>query len=405
MDEKTVDMHDISRLCADLETALPTLGKAVFSQPADTLADAKVIIRPVALRGERRYQLERFRDNKAYHQNLTAEELMCTAAEELDGRYRQVLIVSDAGSGQYSLKTNGTYKRKVNAAVSRPGGSDAHNREKSYILAEGENIPALVDLGVFTADFHIVRAKYDKYKQINRFIELVDDEFSKTDRRDITILDFGCGKSYLTFILYYYFTVKRGMNARIIGYDLKEDVVERCNAVAEKYGYTGLRFVHADVTRDVLYDEHIDMIVTLHACDTATDYALWYALSRRAEYIFSVPCCQHEVNKTIRKGGELDIFMSHGIIKERMSALLTDAIRAAVLEDMGYSVDMIEFIDFEHSPKNIMIRAVRGKPRGTKRIAAARALADEYGFRQTLLELAERKTNKVGVTGKTDEPN
>ena len=394
MDEKTADLRGASRLCADLETALPTLGKAVFSQPADALSDTKVIIRPVALRGERRYQLERFRGSKAYHQNLTAEELLRAAADELDGRYRQVLIVSDALAAQYSLKTNGSYKRRLSTAVPRPGACDAHNREKSYILAEGENIPALVDLGVFTADFHIVRAKYDKYKQINRFIELVDDEFSRTNRRDITILDFGCGKSYLTFILYYYFTVKRGMNARIIGYDLKEDVVERCNVVAEKYGYTGLRFVHADVTRDVLYDEHIDMIVTLHACDTATDYALRYALSRRAEYIFSVPCCQHEVNKTIRRGGELDIFMSHGIIKERMSALLTDAIRAAVLEDMGYGVDMIEFIDLEHSPKNIMIRAVRGKRRGTKRIAAARALADKYSFRQTLLELAEGDAEK-----------
>mgnify|MGYP002516652794 FL=1 len=394
MNEKTADLRGASRLCADLETALPTLGKAVFSQPADALSDTKVIIRPVALRGERRYQLERFRGSKAYHQNLTAEELLRAAADELDGRYRQVLIVSDALAAQYSLKTNGSYKRRMSTAVPRPGAGDAHNREKSYILAEGENIPALVDLGVFTADFHVVRAKYDKYKQINRFIELVDDEFSRTNRRDITILDFGCGKSYLTFILYYYFTVKRGMNARIIGYDLKEDVVERCNAVAEKYGYTGLSFVHADVTRDVLYDEHIDMIVTLHACDTATDYALWYALSRRAEYIFSVPCCQHEVNKTIRRGGELDIFMSHGIIKERMSALLTDAIRAAVLEDMGYGVDMIEFIDFEHSPKNIMIRAVRGKRRGTKRIAAARALADKYSFRQTLLELAEGEAEK-----------
>ena len=394
-----------SRLLADFEAALPMLEKAVLSQPVKPVFDSKVTIRPIASKSGRIFQAERFHGTKVFHENLTADALLKLFRDELDGRYRQVLIVSDVGAAQYSLKTNGTYKRKGNAAVSRPGGSDAHNREKSYILAEGENIPALVDLGVFTADFHIVRAKYDKYKQINRFIELVDDEFSKTDRRDITILDFGCGKSYLTFILYYYFTVKRGMNARIIGYDLKEDVVERCNAVAEKYGYTGLRFVHADVTRDVLYDEHIDMIVTLHACDTATDYALWYALSRRAEYIFSVPCCQHEVNKTIRKGGELDIFMSHGIIKERMSALLTDAIRAAVLEDMGYSVDMIEFIDFEHSPKNIMIRAVRGKPRGTKRIAAARALADEYGFRQTLLELAERKTNKVGVTGKTDEPN
>lgn len=242
MDEKTVDTRGASRLCADLETALPTLGKAVFSQPTDAHADIKVTVRPVALRGERRYQLERLRGNKAYHQNLTAAELLRTAAEELDGRYRQVLIVSDALAAQYSLKTNGAYKRRQRAAASRPCAGDAHDREKSYILAEGEHIPALVDLGVFTADFRIVRAKYDKYKQINRFIELVDDEFSKTDRRDITILDFGCGKSYLTFILYYYFTVKRGMNARIIGYDLKEDVVERCNAVAEKYGYTGLRF-------------------------------------------------------------------------------------------------------------------------------------------------------------------
>ena len=408
MDEKTVDPRGASRLCADLETALPTLGKAVFSQPTDAHADIKVTVRPVALRGERRYQLERLRGNKAYHQNLTAAELLRTAAEELDGHYRQVLIVFflplattllhmvfASRMMACMLQTFMLYDWNLvlacigGTAVSRPCAGDAHDREKSYILAEGEHIPALVDLGVFTADFRIVRAKYDKYKQINRFIELVDDEFSKTGRRDITILDFGCGKSYLTFILYYYFTVKRGMNARIIGYDLKEDVVERCNAVAEKYGYTGLRFVRADVTRDVLYDEHIDMIVTLHACDTATDYALWYALRRRAEYIFSVPCCQHEVNGTIRKGGELDIFMSHGIIKERMSALLTDAIRAAVLEDMGYEVDMIEFIDFAHSPKNLMLRCRRTGKRGTKKLAEARRLREQYGFEQTLLSLAE----------------
>lgn len=382
--------NEASRLCADFEQALPTLSKAVVSQSIDALADTKVIIRPVVLKGERLYQLERFRDNKAFHQNLTAEALMRVFADELDGRYRQVLIISDELSAQYSLKTNGTYKRKLQAAVPRPAGgaSTAHDRGKSYILAEGENIPALVDLGVFTQDFRIVRTKYDKYKQINRFIELVDDEFSKTDRREITILDFGCGKSYLTFILYYYFTVKRGIKATIIGYDLKEDVVQRCNAIAEKYGYSDLRFVHADVTRDVLYDEHIDMIVTLHACDTATDYALWYALSRRVKYIFSVPCCQHEVNKTIKKGGELDVFMSHGIIKERMSALLTDAIRADVMEDMGYNVDVIEFIDFEHSPKNIMLRAVRSARRPAGRIENARALAEKYGFTHTLLTLA-----------------
>lgn len=387
--------NNTSRLCADFAQALPTLSKAVVSQSIDALADTKVIIRPVVLKGERLYQLERFRDNKAFHQNLTEDALMRVFAGELDGRYRQVLIISDELSAQYSLKTNGTYKRKLQTAVPRPnsGATAAHNRGKSYILAEGENIPALVDLGVFTQDFRIVRTKYDKYKQINRFIELVDDEFSKTDRREITILDFGCGKSYLTFILYYYFTVKRGIKATIIGYDLKEDVVQRCNAIAEKYGYSDLRFVHADVTRDVLYDEHIDMIVTLHACDTATDYALWYALSRRVKYIFSVPCCQHEVNKTIKKGGELDVFMSHGIIKERMSALLTDAIRADVMEDLGYSVDVIEFIDFEHSPKNIMLRAVRSARRPAGRIENARALAEKYGFTHTLLTLAMSENN------------
>ena len=238
-------------------------------------------------------------------------------------------------------------------------------------------------------DFHIVKAKYDKYRQINRFIELVDQELSRDNRRKLTILDFGCGKSYLTFILYYYLTVKRGIEAEIIGYDLKEDVVEKCSAVAEKYGYTGLKFVKADVTRDALYDKSIDMIVTLHACDTATDYALYYALSKKADYIFSVPCCQHEINKSIMKSGELDILLEYGIIKERVSALLTDAIRADILSDLGYTVDVIEFIDFEHSPKNIMLRAVRTGKRGEKKIERARALSQQHGFEQTLLKLIE----------------
>lgn len=395
--------NTISRLCANLESALPELSKAVFSQPVDSTAAAKVTVRPVTIKGAPRYQIESFRDNKAFHRNVSGEELVRICAAELDGRYRQALIVTASASAQYILRARGGYKRRMQASLPRPGaaaGARPHNREKSYILAEGENIPALVDLGVFSADFHIVRAKYDKYKQINRFVELIDNEFAKTARRDITILDFGCGKSYLTFILYYYFTVKRGMNAKIIGYDLKADVVEHCNAVAEKYGYDGLRFVHADVTRDVLYDEPIDMIVTLHACDTATDYALYYALNKCAKYIFSVPCCQHEVNKSIKKGGELDIFMSHGIIKERMSALLTDSIRAAVLEDMGYKVDMIEFIDFEHSPKNLMIRAVAGGVKGDRRIKSARALADKYGFKQTLLELVERDMKENGTHAK-----
>ena len=377
----------MARLITDFESALPTLSKAVFSQPIDKTDYTKVSIRPVMLRGQLQYQLERFRDNKAFHQNVSGEELLKIAESDLEGRYRQALVVTDAATTQYSLKQNGSYKKHTTASVPLPGPVRSHNREKEYILKEGENIPALVDLGVFTQDFKIVRAKYDKYKQINRFIELIDHAFKDYGKNEITILDFGCGKSYLTFILYYYFAVKRGMAATIIGYDLKADVVQRCGEIAKKYGYDGLEFVHADVTKDVLTDRSIDMIVTLHACDVATDYALHYAITKKAEFIFSVPCCQHEVNSSIRKGGDMDILLKYGIIKERVSALLTDSIRASVLEDMGYNVDMIEFIDFDHSPKNIMIRAKRnGKP-GTKGRKQAQELANRYGFKQTLLEL------------------
>ena len=379
----------MARLLTDFEAALPKLSKAVFSQPIDKTDYQKVNVRPVMLRGELKYQLERFRDNKAFHRNVSADELLKIVADELEGRYRQALVVTDSETAQYSMKANGSYKKKVSAALPLPGKIQNHNREKEYILGEGENIPALVDLGVFTQDFKIVRAKYDKYKQINRFIELIDHAFRDYGKEDITILDFGCGKSYLTFILYYYFAVKRGIRATIIGYDLKEDVVQRCGEIAKKYGYDGLEFVHADVTKDVLTDRNIDMIVTLHACDVATDFALHYAISKKADFIFSVPCCQHEVNSSIHKGGDLDVLLKYGILKERVSALLTDAIRASVLEDMGYTVDMIEFIDFDHSPKNIMIRARRnGKP-GTKGRAQAQALADAYGFKQTLLELCK----------------
>ena len=379
----------MARLLTDFESVLPTLSKAVFSQPIDKTDYQKVNIRPVMLRGVLLYQLERFRDNKAYHRNLSADELLKVVENELESRYRQALVVTDTETAQYSMKANGSYKKKASASLPLPGKIQSHNREKEYILKEGENIPALVDLGVFTADFKIVRAKYDKYKQINRFIELIDHAFKDYGKEEITILDFGCGKSYLTFILYYYFAVKRSIKATIIGYDLKADVVSRCSEIAKKYGYEGLEFVVADVTKDVLTDRNIDMIVTLHACDVATDFALHYAISKKANFIFSVPCCQHEVNSSIHKGGDLDILLRHGIIKERVSALLTDSIRAAVLEDMGYTVDMIEFIDFDHSPKNIMIRAGRnGKP-GTKGRLQAQALADAYGFKQTLLELCK----------------
>ena len=373
----------------DLTARLDTLTKAVLSQPLARIGCSRVTIRPLSLRGKAFFQLEYQQGQKVTHRNVTKCELPGLFAQELDGLYLQAVLCTETETRQYVRKANGAYKCTAKSGASRAAAA-SHNRKKEYILQEGENIPALVDLGVFTPEFKIVKAKYDKYKQINRFIELVDDAFRSYGRDEITILDFGCGKSYLTFVLYYYFAVKRGVRAKIIGYDLKEDVVAHCNEVAARYGYEGLRFVVADVTRDVLYDEHIDMLVTLHACDTATDYALHYAISRGVEHIFSVPCCQHEVNKTIQKGGDFDILLSHGLFQERFSALLTDAIRAAVLEDEGYDVDVIEFIDFAHSPKNLMLRCRRTGKRGTKKLAEARRLREQYGFEQTLLSLVEK---------------
>ena len=381
----------MARITQELLLALPELSKAVFSQPTDKALPAKQTVRPVLLKGERSYQLESFRDNKAFHRNLGKSALEAAAAEELEGKYRQVLLVTENESRQYILRRDGSYKKTSSAAaLPRPGGEQAHNREKDYILREGEAIPALVDLGVFTKDYKIVRARYDKFKQINRFVELVAQGWKEEGSREIRILDFGCGKSYLTFILYYYFAVRLGLETHIIGYDLKADVVENCNEIARRYGYDGLRFEVADVTKDRLADTAIDMVVTLHACDVATDYALAYAIRRRVRHIFSVPCCQHEVNLSIRKGGELDLLLEHGIIRERVSALLTDAIRAAVLESAGYETDVIEFIDFEHSPKNLMLRARytgRKKPGGREQAERLRA---SYGFTQTLLDLTEK---------------
>ena len=294
----------MSIVLSDLAERLDTLTKLVLAEPVARIGHSRVTVRPLTLRGKAFFQLEYQQGQKVAHRNVARGALLETFEQELDGLFRSVTLCTETETRQYVRKTNGAYKCTAKSGAARAAVTASHNRKKEYILQEGENIPALVDLGVFTPDFKIVKAKYDKYKQINRFIELVDDAFRAYGRDEITILDFGCGKSYLTFVLYYYFAVKRGVRAKIIGYDLKEDVVEHCNEVAARYGYSDLHFVVADVTRDVLYSEHIDMLVTLHACDVATDYALHYAISRGVEHIFSVPCCQHEVNKTIQKGGD-----------------------------------------------------------------------------------------------------
>jgi SAM-dependent methyltransferase len=349
----------------------------------------KMTIRPVIIKKQNCFQAERFKNNQVFHLNMSESEFSAFL-EEIFKKYAQIAVFKSGETITFSVGKNGKIKKsKSKNNLHQKSKNAENNRQKEYIFNEGENIPALVDLGVFTPDFKIVNSKYDKFKQINRFIEIVNDAFTNDTNENITILDFGCGKSYLTFIIYHYFAEVKKKNVKIIGYDLKKDVVENCNKIAEKYGYNNLKFVVSDVTKDTLYDEHIDMVISLHACDTATDFALNYAISKNVKHIFSVPCCQHEVNKTIKKGGDFDILLKHGLIKERMSALLTDSIRAGILEDMGYSVDVLEFVDFSHSPKNIMLRAKKTKNVSDKNRKQIEELQEKYGFTQTLYDLTK----------------
>ena len=229
---------------------------------------------------------------------------------------------------------------------------------KQYILKEGTPVPFLVDLGVMNKEGKIHRPAYDKFKQINRFLEFIEDILPALSReREVTILDFGCGKSYLTFAMYYYLKELKKYDVHIIGLDLKEDVIRKCNGLAEKYGYEKLHFLCGDIAE---YEgvQKVDMVVTLHACDKATDYALAKAVEWDAQVILSVPCCQHELNDQIQNK-LLSPVLKYGLLKERMSALLTDGIRAELLESKGYSTQILEFIDMEHTPKNLLIRAVK----------------------------------------------
>ncbi len=384
-------MASISEVAENILSARDTLIKVSFSSALDGAEYKKTALRPIMLKKGAFWQAEGFRDNKAFHTNIPENEARVWLIKNIP-LYGQINLFFSGRTLTFTASKNGSFKLKESGNLMKPlvlCGAGENNRKKEYILKEGENIPALVDLGVFTKEFKIVSGKYDKFKQINRFVELIDDFYSEYSEKEITILDFGCGKSYLTFIVYYYFVKIKKIKAKIIGYDLKADVVADCNRIAEKYGYDDLKFVVSDVTRDVLYDERIDMIISLHACDTATDYALYYAISKGVKGIFSVPCCQHEINSSIRAGGELDIFLKYGLIKERMSALLTDSIRAMILEDTGYSVDVIEFVDFAHSPKNIMLRAKKNKKPRPKNREAIRALIEKYKIKQTLFELTE----------------
>ena len=276
----------------------------------------------------------------------------------------------------------------------------AHNRVKQYILKEGIPVPFLTDLGVMTEKGKIITSRYDKFRQINRFLEFIEDILPRLAKdREVTILDFGCGKSYLTFAMYYYLKELKGYDVNIIGLDLKTDVIEKCNGLARKYGYEKLHFYQGDIA-DYEGVSAVDMVVTLHACDTATDFALAKAVEWGAQVILSVPCCQHEVNKQIRNE-LLEPVLHYGILKERMSALITDAVRANLLESKGYETQILEFIDMEHTPKNLLIRAVKkGKTAQAENTAKTTRLDEmikELNIHPTLEQLLYPESDKGGT--------
>lgn len=320
----------------------------------------KVRIRPVILKNEIEYQVSEFVGRKVLHSNHSAADVKKKIIDYMTEDFKQAQInMTDAAATILSSKSKTLtckYKKAGQLKVQR---DLSHNRTKKYIIQEGKPVAFMIDLGVMGQDGKIIRTRYDKFRQINRFLEYIEDILPKLDKeRELTIIDFGCEKSYLTFAMYYYLKELKGYNIRIIGLDLKADVIEHCNELRTRYGYDKLDFYVGDIAtyKDV---DKVDMVVTLHACDIATDYALAKAVKWGAEVILSVPCCQHEANRTI-KSDILSPVMDYGILKERMAAIVTDAARAKLLTANGYDTQILEFIDMEHTPKNLLIRAVKG---------------------------------------------
>lgn len=377
-----------SSILNDINELNEKISKIVFSDKKEKDFEYnKIIAKPFLSKNIIKWQIEQHKSNQVFHKNMSLNEFFSWVEEVGSNKFKQVNLNSSEVNIHYIISANGI-KRKAQENKVKKQVNLTHNKEKNYILAQGEKIDAFVDLGIFSKDYKIINSKYDKFKQINRFIEIIDDKFKKMNKDSITILDFGCGKSYLTFIVYYYFTYIKKVKTKVIGFDLKQDVVAYCNDVAKKYGYENLDFYVNDVKNDELYSKDVDMIITLHACDTATDYALFHAIKHDVKHIFSIPCCQHEINSSIKNGGDFDLLLSHGLIKERFCAMLTDSIRGEILKQCGYDVDMIEFVDFENSPKNLMIRATLKKPT-TPKLDEIKALEEKYKFSQCLTKLVE----------------
>ena len=352
---------------------------------------SRIRIRPVIIREELLFQCTKTAGTKELHENLKKSEALLRIDQWLREDFRQLQLESGKGTvnALSSKKGKITVKEKKNKCTESICRTEeerrqelSHNRKKKYILEAGKPVDFLIDLGVMTPEGKIVNSRYDKFRQINRFLEFIEDILPRLAKdREVTILDFGGGKAYLTFAMYYYLHELKQYDVKIIGLDLKADVIEHCSRLGKKYGYEKLYFYQGDIAS---YEgvEQVDMVVTLHACDTATDFALAKAVNWGASVILSVPCCQHELNRQISNEALAPVF-SYGVLKERMAALMTDGLRAQMLEHAGYDTQILEFIDMEHTPKNLLIRAVyTGKKKENGK--ELRACLEAFGLHPTL---------------------
>ncbi|MEE0998035.1 MAG: SAM-dependent methyltransferase [Treponemataceae bacterium] len=399
---------------------LPNCGNllsATFSSPMKTLDNIEFEKIRIKLTNPEKleFSTESYKNPQVFHKLLTGEKIKNFFKDDFLSLYKNVTI--ETTEATLTILTNKKSEKKLlkKKRTSSPVQNLTkvpHNKTKNYILKEGIPVPFLVELGVMTKEGKIHNQKYDKFRQINRFLEFVDDILpeilkpvsSKEEgqTRPLEITDFGCGKSYLTFALYHYLVVLKGLKANIKGLDLKKDVINHCNDLAKKCGYESLVFSTGDIAeyRDSKKDslEPLDLVITLHACDTATDYALAYAVEHKAKSILSVPCCQHEINSQLKKQNSMEILnplLKHGIIKERFSALVTDVLRVEVLESVGYKTQLLEFIDMENTPKNLMIRGVlkdfsTSFPQPENQLSKdGKALKNALNVKQTLLNLLD----------------
>ena len=393
-------MSDLQSLFTDCLNE--TLIRVILSNPSSKDGVIKICARPMLKNKSLLFQIEEYTKTQVFHKNLTAGDASSYLTGKLSSdtssqtaSFKNALVETKSFTANVLVSKKGTItiKKKMNASAKQPKISLSHNRKKKYILEEGIPVPFLIDLGVMTQNGNIVNAHYDKFRQINRFLEYIEDILpSLPTGRELRILDFGCGKSYLTFAIYYYLKVLKGYPVRITGLDLKEDVIRHCNELAVKYGYDKLEFLCGDIA---YYDgcSQVDMVVTLHACDTATDYALAKAVGWGAKVILSVPCCQHELNKQM-KNDLLSPVLHYGILKERMAALMTDGLRAQILEANGYRTQILEFIDMAHTPKNLLIRAVYNGHCADNKDQINELLA-AFDINPTLYRLLCKKNNTI----------